>query len=112
MSVPSSPGDLPAHLVAEAVSRALAEDLGLAGDVTSRVSLPPDAVAIATMSAREPGVIAGLPLAAEAFRQIGAGVAFEPLTPDGGVVAKGHVVARVTGKARHVLAAERVALNS
>lgn len=101
---------LPAPLVVEAVRAALAEDLGLAGDITSAATLPPDATATATMSTREAGVIAGLALAAEAFRQIG-GVSFEPMVADGASVAKGEVVARVSGNARQLLGAERVALN-
>jgi nicotinate-nucleotide pyrophosphorylase (carboxylating) len=104
-------GDLSAHLVEAAVRAALAEDLGLAGDLTSQATLPADATAFATLSAREPGVIAGLKLAAEAFGQIGNGVSFEPQVADGAAVVKGDVVARVTGNARQVLGAERVALN-
>ena len=103
-------GTLPAPLVAEAVRAALAEDLGLAGDITSQATLPVEATATATMSAREPGVIAGLPLAVEAFRQMG-GVSFEPMVADGAAVAMGDVVARVSGNARAMLGGERVALN-
>lgn len=104
-------GELPVHLVETAVRSALAEDLGLAGDLTSQATLPADATAFATLSAREAGVIAGLPLAAEAFRQIGRGVSFDPQISDGATVAAGDVVARVSGDARQVLGAERVALN-
>lgn len=104
-------GALPPALVGDIVRAALAEDLGLAGDLTSQASLPPDAVATATLSAREAGTIAGLSLAAEAFRQIGHGVSFEPQVTDGAAVRKGDVVARVSGNARQVLGAERVALN-
>lgn len=104
-------GELPVHLVEAAVRAALAEDLGLAGDLTSQATLPGDATAFATLSAREAGVIAGLPLAAEAFRQIGHGVSFDPQISDGAAVAAGDVVARVAGDARQVLGAERVALN-
>jgi nicotinate-nucleotide pyrophosphorylase (carboxylating) len=111
MADPILLGELPPHLVEDAVRRALAEDLGLAGDLTSQATLPADAFATATLSAREPGVIAGLPLAAEAFRQVGHGVSFEPVVADGSSVIKGDVVARVSGNARQVLGGERVALN-
>jgi nicotinate-nucleotide pyrophosphorylase (carboxylating) len=104
-------GDLPVLLVEAAVRAALAEDLGLAGDLTSQATLPADATALATLSAREPGVIAGLPLAAAAFRQIGHGVSFEPQVADGAAVSAVDVVARVSGNARQVMGAERVALN-
>lgn len=104
-------GELPVHLAEAAIRAALAEDLGLAGDLTSQATLPADAIAFATLSAREPGIISGLPLAAEAFRQIGHGVSFEPQVADGMAVVAGDVVARVTGNARQVLGGERVALN-
>jgi nicotinate-nucleotide pyrophosphorylase (carboxylating) len=93
------------------VLAALEEDLGLAGDLTSQATLPPDAMATATLSAREGGVIAGLALAASAFRLIGDGVTFEAAVQDGSPIAKGGVVARVWGSARLVMSAERVALN-
>ncbi|MHB1110821.1 MAG: carboxylating nicotinate-nucleotide diphosphorylase [Devosia sp.] len=104
-------GELPALLLEAAVRAALAEDLGLAGDLTSQATLPPDATAFAALSAREPGVIAGLKLASEAFRQIGHGVSFEPRVTDGAAVVAGDVVARISGNARQVLGAERTALN-
>ena len=103
--------DLPRPLVDRAVLAALEEDLGLAGDLTSQATLPPDAMATATLSAREGGVIAGLALAASAFRLIGDGVTFEAAVQDGSPIAKGGVVARVWGSARLVMSAERVALN-
>jgi nicotinate-nucleotide pyrophosphorylase (carboxylating) len=101
---------LPAHLVEDAVRRALAEDLGLAGDLTSQATIAADAVATATMSAREPGRIAGLALGAEAFRQVG-GVSFDAQVGDGDAVERGGIVAVVSGNARALLAAERTALN-
>ncbi len=101
---------LPEHLVEDAVRRALAEDLGLSGDLTSQATIAADAVATATMSAREAGRIAGLALAAEAFRQVG-GVSFDAQLADGDAVARGGIVAVVSGNARALLAAERTALN-
>ena len=101
---------LPEHLVSDAIRRALAEDLGLAGDLTSQATIAADAVATATMSAREAGRIAGLALAAEAFRQVG-GVSFDAQVADGDAVARGGIVAVVSGNARALLAAERTALN-
>lgn len=104
-------GALPQHLVDEAVSRALAEDLGLSGDLTSQAVFTPEAVARAEIVAREPGVIAGLALADAAFRLIGPGVSFSPALGDGDRVSPGGVVAVVEGPARLVMSAERVALN-
>lgn len=105
------PAQLPRHLIDRAVRAALDEDLGLAGDLTSQATLSPDAWARATLSAREPGVIAGLELAAAAFRLIGDGVTFTPALGDGDRVEAGGVVAEVEGPARLVMSAERVALN-
>ena len=101
----------PAQLIEDAVRRALAEDLGLAGDLTSAATIPAGALATATLTAREAGVLAGLPLALEAFRQLGDGVSFEPQVADGATLAKGDIVAVVSGDARQLLAGERTALN-
>lgn len=105
------PAQLPRHLVERAVAMALDEDLGLAGDLTSQATLAPGAQARATLSAREPGVIAGMDLAAAAFRMVGDGVTFTPCLADGDLVAAGGLVATVEGPARLVMSAERVALN-
>jgi nicotinate-nucleotide pyrophosphorylase (carboxylating) len=105
------PAELPRPLVERAVAEALAEDLGLAGDLTSQAVLPPEATAEAVMTAREAGVIAGMELAAAAFRQIGDDVRFASKVRDGDAVTPGTVVAAITGNARHVFSAERVALN-
>jgi nicotinate-nucleotide pyrophosphorylase (carboxylating) len=105
------PAELPRPLVDKAVLAALEEDLGLAGDLTSQATLPHEASASATLSSREPGIIAGLALAAAAFRLIGDGLTFEPAVHDGDSVSKGAIVARVWGNARLVMSAERVALN-
>jgi nicotinate-nucleotide pyrophosphorylase (carboxylating) len=105
------PAQLPRLLVERAVAAALEEDLGLAGDLTSQATLTPEAQATASLSARENGIIAGLDLAAAAFRLVGDGVRFMPEVADGDRVAAGDVVATVAGPARLVMSAERVALN-
>jgi nicotinate-nucleotide pyrophosphorylase (carboxylating) len=102
---------LPRHLIDQAVIAALAEDLGQAGDLTSMATLPETATARAILGSREPGVVAGLDLAAAAFRLIGDGVTFSPRVHDGDRVEAGTVVAEVAGPARAVMGAERVALN-
>ena len=99
------------HLVEAAVRAALAEDLGRAGDVTTQATIPAAATATAVIAAREAGVVAGLPLAREAFRQMDAAIVFEPCLEDGSKLAPGDVLARVRGPARGLLSAERVALN-
>lgn len=107
MTIPS-PNPL---LVADAVRRALEEDLGRAGDITSAATIPAGRQALAVIAARHAGTIAGLPLAREAFRQIDPSVVFTALVADGAAVQPGTEVARIEGNALAVLSAERVALN-
>ncbi|HEX5821898.1 MAG TPA: carboxylating nicotinate-nucleotide diphosphorylase, partial [Solirubrobacterales bacterium] len=94
----------------ELVARALDEDLG-SGDVTAAAVVPEQAAGRATISQKAPGVLFGLDVAAEVFRQAGAGE-LEALAPEGEwrdqVPAE---VARVAGPGRGLLAAERTALN-
>ncbi|VAW22279.1 Quinolinate phosphoribosyltransferase [decarboxylating] [hydrothermal vent metagenome] len=93
------------------VLRALSEDLGLAGDVTSMAILPPEASAFAAMNVRENGIIAGLGVAEAAFELVGDGLSFKSLVSDGERVKKGQQIATISGNARLIMAAERVALN-
>ena len=95
----------------EAVTRALAEDLGRAGDVTSIATIPADASARAKVVAREAGVIAGLPLVAAAVRKLAPDIAITTHARDGDSVAGKTLLMDIAGSARAVLAAERVALN-
>lgn len=102
---------LPQLMVDEAVKAALLEDWGRAGDVTSQATIPADRQATAVIASRKPGILAGLALAESAFRQTDVRVTFEPLMADGDRLEKGSVVARMSGPARAILSAERVALN-
>ena len=94
-----------------AVTRALAEDLGRAGDVTSIATIPEDTRARAIVVARKTGVIAGLPLVAATFRKLAPDIEIAAEARDGAAVAAKTALMTVTGPARAVLAAERVALN-
>ncbi len=98
-------------LIEDSVRRALEEDLGRAGDITTTATIPASAGARAVIASREAGVIAGLPMAETAFRMIAPGLRFTPLMGDGNHVSPGDVVAEIEGSARAVLSAERVALN-
>ncbi len=100
-----------AILIEPLVRGALAEDLGRAGDITTEAVIPAEAVVRAVIAAREPGVVAGLIAADLAFRLIDAQVRLVPRAPDGAEIAKGDVIAELTGPARAILTAERVALN-
>jgi nicotinate-nucleotide pyrophosphorylase (carboxylating) len=100
-----------AGLVEPTVRRALEEDLGRAGDLTSDLILPPDRRASAKLAARKPGTVAGVIAAEVAFRLIDPRVEFRCELPDGSAAKAGTVLARIEGQARAILAAERVALN-
>jgi nicotinate-nucleotide pyrophosphorylase (carboxylating) len=93
------------------VTRALAEDLGRAGDVTSIATIPESAQARAVVVAREAGVISGLPLAAAAFAKLAPETEISAERRDGASVAEKTTLMTLEGPARAVLAAERVALN-
>ncbi|KGF66747.1 nicotinate-nucleotide pyrophosphorylase [Hoeflea sp. BAL378] len=103
--------ELPGLMIEDQVRAALIEDLGRAGDITTNATIGPDRRATAAMNSREAGVIAGLPLAAAAFRLIDPAINFEALVADGARVEPGATIARISGPARGVLSAERVALN-
>ena len=95
----------------EIVARALREDLGAEGDVTSRVSLPASLTARASIEGRAEGVLAGLAVAQRVVDAVDPGMRFDARLHDGDPVAPGDVVATLGGDARSIMAAERTALN-
>jgi nicotinate-nucleotide pyrophosphorylase (carboxylating) len=102
---------LPDLLIEPLVRAALAEDLGRAGDITSAAIFPADTSMRAVMATRQPGVLAGVQAARLAFKLLDRNLEIEVLKPDGAKLAAGDQVLRVSGDARAVLSAERVALN-
>lgn len=100
-----------AFLIEDQVRAALAEDLGRAGDITSQLTIPEDATAQARLVARKGGRIAGLIAAEAAFRLIDPALSFRVGVPDGADAAPGQTLATISGRARGLLTAERVALN-
>lgn len=110
---------MPSHIVDELVARSIAEDLGRAGDITSAAVVPADAWLTADLVARRDGVIAGmqcLSATTDAITRNRPG-ALEAMTvtqhvADGTFVSAGTCLARISGPARSVLAAERTALNA
>jgi nicotinate-nucleotide pyrophosphorylase (carboxylating) len=92
------------------VTRALAEDLGRAGDVTSTATIPEDAHARAVVVARKAGVISGLPMVAATFAKLAPAIEISAHQRDGAAVAE-MALMTVAGPARAILAGERVALN-
>ena len=95
----------------EAVRRALNEDLGRAGDITSIATIPETTPAHAILIARQPGVIAGLPLAVATFQTLSPDINIHAHIRDGATVAAGVHVLTISGPARAMLAGERTALN-
>jgi nicotinate-nucleotide pyrophosphorylase (carboxylating) len=98
-------------VIDEAVRRALDEDLGRAGDITSIATIPETTQAHAILIARQAGVIAGLPLAVATFQKLSPDTDIEAHYRDGRTVAAGVHVLTISGPARAVLAGERTALN-
>src|SRR3974390_3083626 len=98
-------------VIEEAVTRALAEDLGRAGDVTSTATIPQGTQGRAWVVARAAGVIAGLPLVDAAFRWLAPDVVITGHVRDGQHVEAKTALMMIAGDARAVLAAERTALN-
>lgn len=98
-------------VIAEAVRRALDEDLGRAGDITSAATIPAGKKAKAKLVARKAGVLAGLACAAESFRAIDPNVSFRAKTRDSAKLAANETIAEIEGPAIAVLSGERVALN-
>ncbi len=93
------------------VRAALAEDMGLGGDMTSAALIAPDASAAARLMAREAGVLAGLDCARLAFALVDDAVRFTPTLEDGESFEAGQWIAKVSGPCRAILGAERTALN-
>jgi nicotinate-nucleotide pyrophosphorylase (carboxylating) len=98
------------QLVDDVIERALAEDAPW-GDITSEAFVPDDAVATAVLSAREPGVASGLDIFARTFVLVDARTEVILQVSDGDSFTAGQQLATVTGDARAVLRAERIALN-
>ncbi|RAM35260.1 carboxylating nicotinate-nucleotide diphosphorylase [Arthrobacter globiformis] len=101
---------LPAAPVREILERAFAEDAP-SGDITSQLLIPAQASATAVLNARVPGVFSGGSVFRDAMLMVDPDTQVELLVADGEAFAAGTKLARVTGRARSVLLAERVGLN-
>ncbi len=93
------------------IEAALTEDLGRRGDVTSQATIPATMQAQLQIKARQAGVVCGIDLARLSFALVDAQIEFAAQVVDGETVAAGTVLAIVSGNARHLLTAERTALN-
>jgi nicotinate-nucleotide pyrophosphorylase (carboxylating) len=101
---------LSAEEIRAAVRLALAEDIG-GGDATTLATVPANATAKAVMRPREPLVVAGIQFAEIAFRELSPKIKIEKLSRDGQKLAAGKTLLTISGPARAILSAERVALN-
>lgn len=102
---------LPRLMIEPALRRALEEDLGLAGDITSTAVIPADHRSVVAAIARQPGVIAGLDCAQMACALIDPEIDVTRHLEDGTAVESGTLVATFAGPSRSLLTAERTALN-
>ncbi len=96
--------------IRERVRMALREDIG-SGDITSRLSVPETKTVEGRFVARQAGVLAGIPVAGLVFEEVHPSTKFLPLLDDGAPLEAGVSLARVSGRARSILVAERLALN-
>src|SRR5688500_10448338 len=103
--------DPPAVAVRAAVTRALAEDFGALGDVTSVALVPESATGRGRFVARAAGVLAGTTAATEVFAQLDPSVAVTWHAADGDTLTPGMTFGEVSGPLRSVLGGERSALN-
>ena len=94
----------------QVVKSALAEDC-VAADLTTEALIPVNLKGKASILVKRDGVLAGLNVAKEVFRQVDASLRFKALVKDGASVRKGLVVATIDGKVASILRAERTALN-
>lgn len=101
----------PRVLVEPIVRAALREDLGRAGDLTTEATVPAGLTGTVALVARDPGVVAGLDVAALAWRLLDDDVRVDILRPDGSVLTPGDEIAWVHGAVGALLTGERVALN-
>ncbi len=102
---------LPEIMIEAVVRAALLEDLGRAGDITSDAIVPAGLQARTALVARQAGVVAGIDLAALAFRLLDPAIRVAIARPDGSRIAPGDLIATISGPARAMLTAERTALN-
>ncbi|HIW31689.1 MAG TPA: carboxylating nicotinate-nucleotide diphosphorylase [Candidatus Paenibacillus intestinavium] len=88
----------------------LAEDIG-SGDVTTETTIPVNSVSKAVIHMKEPGIIAGIPIAQLVFEVVDESLTFKAMVEDGEHVHKGTVIIEVEGSTRSLLTGERLALN-
>ena len=102
---------IPDFLLTDMIQRALDEDLGGMGDVTSRAVIPDGTQYKANINARDPGVISGMQLARIAFHTVDPTLDVKTVIADGQAAKAGDICMTINGDAKSILMGERVALN-
>ena len=97
-------------LVDKIIEQALLEDIGT-GDITTESIIPSNLKAKGIIKISEEGIVAGLDIACLVFRKLDSDITFQEKIKDGTKIARGKVLAEITGPARTILKGERVALN-
>ncbi len=99
------------QIIRDVVATALREDLSARGDLTAQATIDADDTLAVTMNARDAGVVAGLNLAVETFRQCDPDITIKHFAEDGARIVAGTKLLGIKGNARVILSAERTALN-
>lgn len=107
---PAVPLMLPNEYLQHIVKSALLEDIGT-GDITTALTIPAKRVVSAAMVSRSAGIVAGMPIVEEVYRQLAPDVTVLAHCEDGGEVSAGTVMCTIQGDASVILTGERVALN-
>lgn len=94
----------------EIINEALKEDIATK-DITTNAFVPKDKFINGIILAKEDCVVCGLAVASCVFKKLDKNIKFKDLVRDGAMVKKGKAIARISGRARSILTAERVALN-
>ena len=103
--------NLPYSIIEPVISAALREDFGRSGDITTSSCVPSNVEAQWVMRSRAEGIIAGVDIAAITLKLVDSSAIFDAVKNNGDKVYKGEVIAKISGKARSLLMAERVMLN-
>ncbi len=103
--------NLPYSIVEPVINAALREDFGRSGDITTFSCVPDNVEAQWVMRSRNEGIVAGVDIAAITLQLVDSAALFEAIRNNGDKVKKGDIIAKISGKARSLLMAERVMLN-
>ncbi|HDP69720.1 MAG TPA: carboxylating nicotinate-nucleotide diphosphorylase [Actinobacteria bacterium] len=95
----------------EIIKRALEEDLGVDGDITTQAIFSEPKKVKGFVRCKDSGIIAGIEIAAKVFEMVDKFILFEAKAKDGDAVKNGEIIAELKGDISGILSAERVAIN-